>query len=168
MRVALGKIILSRPDLILLDEPTNHIDLETVEFMEAFLRAQDVAMVIVSHDRYFLNQVCNRIVEIADGESKTYFGNYVEYLEARDGSFYHQWKAYNLHRDRVLALKKKIKKLQQRFLMDVVAKKKQESGNAVVSKSSLMQGSELSGRLVCTAKSNVYQALHAWPNTRLL
>ena len=134
MRVALGKIILSRPDLILLDEPTNHIDLETVEFMEAFLRAQDVAMVIVSHDRYFLNQVCNRIVEIADGESKTYFGNYVEYLEARDGSFYHQWKAYNLHRDRVLALKKKIKKLQQRFLMDVVAKKKQESGNAVVSK----------------------------------
>ena len=127
MRVALGKIILSRPDLILLDEPTNHIDLETVEFMEDLLRAQDVAMVIVSHDRYFLNQVCNRIVEIADGKSTTYFGNYVEYLEARDGAFYNQWKAYNLHRDRVLMLKKKIKKLQQRFLLDTVAKKKQES-----------------------------------------
>lgn len=126
MRVALGKIILSRPDLILLDEPTNHIDLETVEFMEELLRAQDVAMVIVSHDRYFLNQVCNRIVEIADGESKTYFGNYVEYLQARDGAFYSEWQEYNLHRDRVLALKKRIKKLQQRFLMDTLKQKKQD------------------------------------------
>eukprot|EP00435_Cladocopium_sp_Y103_P067535 s597_g30.t1 len=99
MRVALGKILLSQPDLILLDEPTNHVDLETVEFMEDLLRQQEVAMVVVSHDRYFLNQICNRIVEISDGHCRTYFGNYVGYLQARDFAFAGQWKKYNMHRD---------------------------------------------------------------------
>lgn len=123
MRVALGKILLSRPDLILLDEPTNHVDLETVEFMENLLRQQEVAMVVVSHDRYFLNQVCNRIVEISDGFAKTYFGNYVAYLEARDAAFATQWKKYNFHRDEVKRLKKRIAKLQERFLLDTLAQK---------------------------------------------
>ncbi|CAJ1358391.1 unnamed protein product, partial [Effrenium voratum] len=126
MRVALGKIILSRPDLILLDEPTNHIDLETVEFMENFLRTQEVAMVIVSHDRYFLNQVCNRIVSISDGYCETYRGNYVSYLRKRDKEFYLQWQRYNLHQDEVNRLKKRMKKLQERFLLDTLAEKKQD------------------------------------------
>ncbi|CAK9017445.1 unnamed protein product [Durusdinium trenchii] len=126
MRVALGKIILSKPDIILLDEPTNHVDLETVEFMEDLLQKQDAAMVVVSHDRYFLNQVCNRIVEMSDGTCKTYLGNYVAYLQARDDAFALEWKRYNLHRDRVKALKKRIKRLEERFLLDVLAQKKQD------------------------------------------
>ena len=128
MRVALGKILLSQPDLILLDEPTNHVDLETVEFMESLLQQLEVAMVVVSHDRYFLNQVCNRIVEISDGLSKTYKGNYVAYLEARDAAFAKQWNRYNLHRDNVKRLKKRIAKLEERFLLDTLAQKKQDTG----------------------------------------
>ena len=124
MRVALGKIFLSKPDLILLDEPTNHVDLETVEFMERLLAQQECAMVVVSHDRYFLNQVCNRIVEIADGAASTYFGNYVAYLESRDAHFASQWRRYNLYRDNVKRLKKKIARLEQRFLLDTLAQKK--------------------------------------------
>jgi len=126
MRVAIGKILLSQPDLILLDEPTNHVDLETVEFMEDLLRQQEVAMVVVSHDRYFLNQICNRIVEISDGHCRTYFGNYVGYLQARDFAFAGQWKKYNMHRDEVKRLKKRISRLEERFLLDTLAQKKQD------------------------------------------
>lgn len=126
MRVAIGKILLSQPDLILLDEPTNHVDLETVEFMEDLLREQEVAMVVVSHDRYFLNQICNRIVEISDGHCRTYFGNYVGYLQARDFAFAGQWKKYNMHRDEVKRLKKRISRLEERFLLDTLAQKKQD------------------------------------------
>ena len=135
MRVALGKIILSDPDLILLDEPTNHVDLETVEFMERLLQKQEAAMVVVSHDRYFLNQVCNRIVEISDGVARTYFGNYVTYLESRDGAFARAWNRYNLHRDSVKRLKKKIKRLEQRFLLDTLAKKKKDGLGGLVGRS---------------------------------
>lgn len=96
MRVALGKIILERPHLILLDEPTNHVDLETVEFMEKLLASQSVAMVIVSHDRYFLNKVCTRIVEITDGQAKSYQGNYVQYLKRKDANLAKAWVRYKL------------------------------------------------------------------------
>jgi len=84
MRIALGKIILQSPDLLLLDEPTNHLDLETIEWLENYLMNQKVAMVIVSHDRSFLDKVCKRIVHIERGQSKSYLGNYTSYLEQRN------------------------------------------------------------------------------------
>jgi len=124
MRVALGKIILGKPDLILLDEPTNHIDLETVEFMEQFLRSQDVAMVIVSHDRYFLNRVCTKIVEIYKGRARSYDGDYVSYLQARDTSLAQEWRVYQKYQERVSALKKQIRKLQERFVLEMAAQKR--------------------------------------------
>ena len=84
MRIALGKILLQSPDLLLLDEPTNHLDLETIEWLENYLINQNVAMVIVSHDRSFLDKVCTRIVNTERGKSKSYLGNYTSYLQQRD------------------------------------------------------------------------------------
>ena len=69
---------------MLLDEPTNHLDLETIEWLENYLLNQKIAMVIVSHDRSFLDKVCTRIVNTERGKSKSYLGNYTSYLQQRD------------------------------------------------------------------------------------
>ncbi len=80
MRMGLGKILLQSPDLLLLDEPTNHLDLETIEWLEKYLRSLNTPMVIVSHDREFLDRLCTSIVETERGVSSTYLGNYSSYL----------------------------------------------------------------------------------------
>lgn len=80
MRMSLGKILLQDPDLLLLDEPTNHLDLDTIEWLEGYLNKQDVPMVIISHDRAFLDQLCTKIVETDMGVSRTYMGNYSEFI----------------------------------------------------------------------------------------
>jgi len=84
MRIALGKILLQSPDLLLLDEPTNHLDLETIEWLENYLLNQKVAMVIVSHDRSFLDKICTKIVNTERGQSKSYLGNYTSYIKQKD------------------------------------------------------------------------------------
>ncbi|KAL2610778.1 hypothetical protein R1flu_022470 [Riccia fluitans] len=83
MRMSLGKILLQEPDLLLLDEPTNHLDLDTIEWLENYLKKQDVPMVIVSHDRAFLDQLCTKIIETDMGVSRTFEGNYSEYVQAK-------------------------------------------------------------------------------------
>jgi ATP-binding cassette, subfamily F, member 3 len=83
MRMSLGKILLQKPDLLLLDEPTNHLDLETIEWLENYLRGLMTPMVIVSHDREFLDRLCNQIVETERGVSSSYLGNYTSYLEQK-------------------------------------------------------------------------------------
>ncbi|CAN1345025.1 ABC transporter F family member 5 [Linum perenne] len=80
MRMSLGKILLQEPDLLLLDEPTNHLDLDTIEWLESYLQTQDVPMVIISHDRAFLDQLCTKIVETEMGVSRTFDGNYSQYI----------------------------------------------------------------------------------------
>ncbi|KAK2391044.1 ABC transporter F family member [Trifolium repens] len=80
MRMCLGKILLQELDLLLLDEPTNHLDLDTIEWLEAYLNKQDVPMVIISHDRAFLDQLCTKIVETDMGVSRTFEGNYSQYI----------------------------------------------------------------------------------------
>jgi ATP-binding cassette subfamily F protein 3 len=79
MRVALGLLLLQGPDLLLLDEPTNHLDLESLQWLEEFLTAYDGTVVIVSHDRYFLNRLVNRIAELELGRFSLYAGDYDEY-----------------------------------------------------------------------------------------
>ncbi|KGF73204.1 lysophospholipase [Neosynechococcus sphagnicola sy1] len=83
MRMSLGKILLQKPDLLLLDEPTNHLDLETIEWLETYLRGLTTPMVIVSHDREFLDRLCTQIVETERGISTTYLGNYSAYLQQK-------------------------------------------------------------------------------------
>ncbi len=84
MRLGLGKILLQSPDLLLLDEPTNHLDLETIEWLEKYLLSLTTPMVIVSHDREFLDRLCNQIVETERGVSTSYLGNYSQYLEQKE------------------------------------------------------------------------------------
>ncbi len=83
MRMSLAKILLQSPDLLLLDEPTNHLDLETIEWLENYLRKLETPMVIVSHDREFLDRLCNQIVETERGVSTSYLGNYSSYLNQK-------------------------------------------------------------------------------------
>ncbi len=83
MRMSLGKILLQHPDILLLDEPTNHLDLETIEWLEKYLKSLSTPMVIVSHDREFLDRLCTKIVETERGISTTYPGNYTAYLQQK-------------------------------------------------------------------------------------
>ena len=83
MRIALGKILLQEPDLLLLDEPTNHLDMATIEWLEGYLTEINVPLVVISHDRTFLDRVCNQIVETERGISRSYLGNYSQHLELK-------------------------------------------------------------------------------------
>ena len=83
-RLALAKILLQDPDLLLLDEPTNHLDFQTLNWLEGFLNEFSGALLIVSHDRYFLDRVCNNIVEIQDAHLKGYPGNYSSHLQQKE------------------------------------------------------------------------------------
>lgn len=82
-RVALAKVILEEPQLVLLDEPTNHLDIESIEWLESFLQRSRVALLMVTHDRYFLDRVCTRIIEIDRSQIFSYEGNYDNYLRRR-------------------------------------------------------------------------------------
>lgn len=94
MRMSLGKILLQKPDLLLLDEPTNHLDLETIEWLETYLKGLTTPMVIVSHDREFLDRLCTQIVETERGVSTTYLGNYSAYLQQKAEAQVAQLSAY--------------------------------------------------------------------------
>lgn len=94
MRMSLGKILLQKPDLLLLDEPTNHLDLETIEWLENYLKGLKTPMVIVSHDREFLDRLCTQIVETERGVSSTYLGNYSSYLQQKAENQEAQLNAY--------------------------------------------------------------------------
>ena len=83
-RVALARVLLSNPDLLILDEPTNHLDLEMIEWLEGYLKRNVRSLLMVTHDRYFLDRVCNEILEIEDKTLYAYRGNYAYYLEKRD------------------------------------------------------------------------------------
>lgn len=83
-RVALAKVLLTEPDMLILDEPTNHLDIEMIEWLETYLSRQRVTLLMVTHDRYFLDKVCSRIIEIDRHNIYSYDGNYDYYLQKRD------------------------------------------------------------------------------------
>ena len=95
MRIELAKIILQNPDLILLDEPTNHIDIESVEWLEDFLINSAKAVIVISHDRAFVDNITNRTIEVTMGRIYDYKANYSHYLELRKDRRAHQQKAYD-------------------------------------------------------------------------
>ncbi|RGZ00664.1 ribosomal protection-like ABC-F family protein [Clostridium sp. AM58-1XD] len=82
-RVSLGKLLLTRPDIIMLDEPTNHLDMESITWLETYLLNYPGAVIIVAHDRYFLNRVVSKIVELDNGHSTVFSGNYDDYRQKR-------------------------------------------------------------------------------------
>ncbi len=83
-RLALAKVLINKPDLLILDEPTNHLDLEMIEWLEAYLAKTKATLLMVTHDRYFLDRVCNEIIEMEDNQIYRYQGNYSYFLEKRE------------------------------------------------------------------------------------
>lgn len=94
MRVALAKLLLRHPDFLLLDEPTNHLDIESIDWLENYLKAYDGTVVMVSHDRYFLDRMVTSIAELTHGQLEHYAGNYAFYLEEREARWELQRSAY--------------------------------------------------------------------------
>lgn len=108
-----AKILLSKPDLLLLDEPTNHLDIERLEWLEQYIKDYKGTVLIVSHDRYFLDKVINKIIEIEDGKSNIYFGNYSSYLEQKEQIEVREFEIYKVQQKKIEEMEKAIKRLKE-------------------------------------------------------
>ena len=109
-RLALAKLLLSKPDLLILDEPTNHLDIETLSWLEGYLKGYDGAILIVSHDRYFLDQVVTFVYEVSRTKVKKYVGNYSAYLDEKAKNYERDLKMYERQMDEKAKLETFIQK----------------------------------------------------------
>ena len=100
-RLCLARLLLQKPDLLLLDEPTNHLDMETLQWLENYLSAYKGSVLVISHDRYFLDHVCTCMVEILMGTSEQYGGNYTRYIAQREERFETRIRAYELQQKEI-------------------------------------------------------------------
>jgi ATP-binding cassette subfamily F protein 3 len=110
-RVLLAKLLLSAPDVMLLDEPSNHLDIHAVEWLENYLVTQPQAMLIISHDRYFLNRVCTKIFELHNRKITVYPGNYKQYVRLRQEKFEHALKEYEAQTEYILKQEEYIRRV---------------------------------------------------------
>ena len=109
--VILGKILMDNPDILLLDEPTNHLDMDSIEWLEGYLKRYEGIVIIVSHDRYFLDNVVSKIVEIEDMESKTYKGNYSSYVKLKEEKLIEEMHNYKEQQKEIKSMENTIKEL---------------------------------------------------------
>ncbi len=100
-RLCLGRMLLTEPDLLLLDEPTNHLDLKSIAWLEDYLRNYRGAVLLISHDRYFMDHVCDRMCELLLGATECYDGNYTQYMAQRTERFEIRMKAYELQQKEI-------------------------------------------------------------------
>ena len=112
-RVVLASIIVKNPDILLLDEPTNHLDISTIEWLENYLNKYKGTIVIVSHDRYFLDKVTNKTIMIENGKAIVFHCNYSNYLTLNEERIQREFKEYKDQQKLIAALKKKIKQLEE-------------------------------------------------------
>ncbi|MBT2286630.1 ABC-F family ATP-binding cassette domain-containing protein [Paenibacillus polymyxa] len=112
-RVVLASQLIVRPDLLLLDEPTNHLDLERVEWLEGFLREYPGTIVLISHDRYFLDRVVNRTLELEDGEAETSAGGYTEYMKVKEQRMLQQFEEFKEQQKVIKKMKETIRQLEE-------------------------------------------------------
>ncbi|RSD20749.1 ribosomal protection-like ABC-F family protein [Mesobacillus subterraneus] len=103
-RLALAKLLLTRPDILILDEPTNHLDIDTLSWLEQYLQGYDGAILIVSHDRYFLDKVVNQVYEISRHQLTRFPGNYSSYLEQKAANYERDLKLYEKQQDEIAKL----------------------------------------------------------------
>ena len=109
-KIAFGKLLLSKPDLLLLDEPTNHLDLSTIEWLENYLSKYKKAMIVVSHDRTFLDKTVNAVYELEYGSIKKYSGNYSSFVVQKENDFLRQESAYKRQQKDIKRLEELIEK----------------------------------------------------------
>lgn len=108
--VMLGKILLENPDILLLDEPTNHLDFEAIDWLENFLKEYNGAVMIISHDRYFLDKVVTRIIEIVDGKSELYLGNYSYYVDEKERRILERLEEYKRQTKKIKSMEEAIRR----------------------------------------------------------
>ena len=109
-RLALGKLLLTKPDLLILDEPTNHLDIDTLTWLEQYLQGYPGAILIVSHDRYFLDKLVTQVYEISNKESRRYVGNYSKYLELKAALYEQEMKRYEKQQEEIAKLEDFVQK----------------------------------------------------------
>jgi len=100
-RLSLAKLLLQKPDVLLMDEPTNHLDLEAIEWLQEYLTAFKGSLLLISHDRYFLDHVCNTMGELLGGKMIKFTGNYTQYMQKRTADFETRMKAYQLQQKEI-------------------------------------------------------------------
>ena len=132
MKVALGKIILQKPDLLLLDEPTNHLDLETIFWLEEYLISLKISIILISHDRYFLDKLCKKIIFIERGISETYNGNYSFFIEQKSLNEATQSKAFELQQKEIETQKKYIERFRASATRSTQAKSREKQLKKIV------------------------------------
>ncbi|WP_370224315.1 ATP-binding cassette domain-containing protein [Cytobacillus sp.] len=103
-RLALGKLLLTKPDILILDEPTNHLDIETLSWLEQYLQGYNGAILIVSHDRYFLDKVVSQVYEISRRQIRKYPGNYSSYLDQKAANFEREMKEFEKQQEEIAKL----------------------------------------------------------------
>ena len=111
--VSLAALILENPDIILLDEPTNHLDIETLEWFEEYLKSIKKTILIVSHDRYFLDRVVNKIIFLEKGECEIYHGNYTYFEEEHEKRIMNEFENFKTQEKKIEAMKESIKRLKE-------------------------------------------------------
>lgn len=109
--VSLGKILLESPDILLLDEPTNHLDMDSIEWLEGYLRNYNGIVMVVSHDRYFLDNVVTKVIEIENKQNKQYDGNYSDYVRQKEDNMLEQFKDYKDQQSKIKAMESAVKRL---------------------------------------------------------
>ncbi|OJE40182.1 ABC transporter ATP-binding protein [Bacillus tropicus] len=112
-KVSLAYMLLQKPDLLLLDEPTNHLDLFAVEWLEQFLKEYNGTVVVISHDRYFLDEVVTKIFDLEDGEIHVYHTNYSRFVEEKEERLLQEFQAYQEQQKKIKKMKEAIKRLRE-------------------------------------------------------
>ena len=126
MKIALGKIILQKPDLLLLDEPTNHLDLDTILWLEDYLISLKIAVILISHDRYFLDRVCKKIIFVERGVAETYNGDYSFFVNQKSLNEESQNKAYLLQKKEIEIQRKFIERFRASATRSTQAKSREK------------------------------------------
>ncbi len=111
--INMAKILLSKPDLLLLDEPTNHLDIGRIEWLEQYIKEYNGTILIVSHDRYFLDKVATKVLEIENGNMKIYTGNYSDYLQQKEDEEVKEFEIYKVQQKKFEEMEKAIKRLKE-------------------------------------------------------
>lgn len=110
-KVMLGQILLLNPYILLLDEPTNHLDMNAIEWLESYLKTYDGTLIVVSHDRQFMNEVVTKVIEIDNGEPFSYLGNYDDFVRMREARIINEFAQYEEQQKKITKMKETIKRL---------------------------------------------------------